>query len=63
MLFIFVVVCHQSLEVSKIKKKIRKLRKILVIYPLFIIDDQNFLKFSYFFFIFETSSDCGVTNL
>jgi hypothetical protein len=31
------------------------------IYPLFIIDDQNFSKFFLFFFIFETSSDCAYT--
>jgi hypothetical protein len=28
-------------------------------YENYLSDDQNFWKFSYFFFIFETSSDCG----
>ena len=55
------IVLAQSLEVSKIKKN-KKTSKNFGHLPLFIIDDQNFSKFSYFFFIFETSSDCGISK-
>jgi hypothetical protein len=47
---------------SKNKKKNKKTSKNFGHLCLFIIDDQNFSKFSYFYFIFETSSDCGLTG-